>query len=33
MGRNVTEDDFAAIIDAIREQNREEFGPSSDRPD
>jgi len=33
LGRNVTEADFPAIVAGIREQNREEFGPGSDRPD
>jgi len=26
-------DDFPAILAAIREQNRREFGPFADRPD
>jgi hypothetical protein len=29
----VTQADFPRIIEAIREQNREEFGPDADRPD
>ncbi len=33
MGRKITDKDFPAIIAAIREQNREEFGPEADVPD
>jgi hypothetical protein len=33
MGRRITHRDFPAIIAAIQEQNREEFGPRADRPD
>ena len=33
IGRSVTQADFPRIIEAIREQNREEFGPDADRPD
>jgi hypothetical protein len=33
IGRSVTQADFPRIIKAIREQNREEFGPDADRPD
>jgi hypothetical protein len=32
IGRSVTQADFPRIIEAIREQNREEFGPDADRP-
>jgi hypothetical protein len=32
-GPSVTQDDFPAIVAAIREQNRREFGPRADRPD
>jgi hypothetical protein len=28
----VTQADFPRIIEAIREQNREEFGPEADQP-
>jgi hypothetical protein len=33
MGRKITQADFPAIIEVIRAQNREEFGPDADRPD
>ncbi len=33
MGRKITQADFPAIIQAIRAQNREEFGPDADQPD
>jgi hypothetical protein len=33
IGRTVTQADFPRIIEAIREQNREEFGPDADQPD
>jgi hypothetical protein len=33
LGPSVTQDDFAVIVAAIREQNRREFGPRADRPD
>jgi hypothetical protein len=33
IGRSVTQADFPRIIEAIREQNREEFGPNADQPD
>jgi hypothetical protein len=33
IGRSVTQADFPRIIEAIREQNREEFGPDADQPD
>jgi hypothetical protein len=32
IGRSVTQADFPRIIEAIREQNREEFGPGADQP-
>ncbi len=32
IGRSVTQADFPRIIEAIREQNREEFGADADRP-
>ncbi len=32
IGRSVTQADFPRIIEAIREQNREEFGPDADQP-
>jgi hypothetical protein len=32
IGRTVTQADFPRIIEAIREQNREEFGPEADQP-
>jgi hypothetical protein len=32
-GRSLTQADFPAIVDAIREQVRAEFGPRADRPD
>ena len=32
IGRSVTQADFPRIIEAIREQNREEFGPDADKP-
>jgi hypothetical protein len=32
IGRTVTQADFPRIIEAIREQNREEFGPDADQP-
>lgn len=33
LGRKITQADFPAIIEAIRAQNREEFGRNADRPD
>jgi hypothetical protein len=33
LGPSVTQDDFPAIVAAIREDNRREFGPRADRPD
>jgi hypothetical protein len=33
LGPSVTQDDFPAIVAAIREQNRREFGVRADRPD
>ena len=33
LSSSVTQDDFPAILEAIREQNRREFGPFADRPD
>ena len=33
LGRTITQADFPAIMAAMREQNREEFGPKADRPD
>ena len=33
LGRTVTQKDFPAIVAAIREQNRAEFGGGSDRPE
>jgi hypothetical protein len=33
IGRVITQEDFPAIIAAIREQNRDEFGQDADRPD
>ena len=33
IGRTVSQADFPRIIEAIRAQNREEFGPDADRPD
>lgn len=33
LGPSVTQDSFPAIVAAIREQNRREFGPRADRPD
>ena len=33
LGRTVTQKDFPAIVAAIREQNRAEFGEGSDRPE
>ena len=33
IGRSVTQADFPRIIEAIREQNREEFGPGADQSD
>jgi len=33
IGRTVTQADYPLIIEAIREQNREEFGPDADRPE
>ncbi len=33
IGRSVSQADFPRIIEAIREQNREEFGPRADQPD
>ena len=33
MGPSVTQEDFPAIVAAIREQNRREFGPRADQPD
>jgi len=32
IGRSVSQADFPRIIEAIREQNREEFGPGADQP-
>jgi hypothetical protein len=32
IGRSVSQADFPKIIEAIREQNREEFGPDADQP-
>jgi hypothetical protein len=32
IGRTLTQADFPRIIEAIREQNREEFGPNADQP-
>jgi hypothetical protein len=32
IGRSVTQADFPRIIEAIREQNRKEFGPGADQP-
>jgi len=32
IGRSVTQADFPRIIEVIREQNREEFGPDADQP-
>jgi hypothetical protein len=32
IGRSVTQADFPRIIEAIRAQNREEFGPDADQP-
>jgi hypothetical protein len=32
IGRSVTQADFPRIIEAIREQNRKEFGPDADQP-
>jgi hypothetical protein len=33
IGRVLTQEDFPAIVAAIREQNRDEFGQDADRPD
>lgn len=33
LGGRATTEDFPKIISAIREQNREEFGPNADQPD
>ncbi len=33
IGRTVSQADFPRIIEAIRAQNRDEFGPDADRPD
>jgi hypothetical protein len=33
IGRVITQADFPAIVAAIREQNRDEFGQDADRPD
>ena len=33
LGPSVTQDDFPAILAAIREQNRREFGPRANQPD
>ncbi len=33
IGRRVTQADYPRIIEVIREQNREEFGPDADRPE
>jgi len=33
IGRTLSQADFPRIIEAIRAQNREEFGPDADRPD
>jgi len=33
IGRTVTQSDFPTIVEAIREQNRSEFGDDADRPD
>jgi hypothetical protein len=32
IGRSVSQADFPRIIEAIREQNRKEFGPGADQP-
>jgi hypothetical protein len=32
LGRRVSQADFPSIIEAIREQNRQEFGPRADQP-
>jgi hypothetical protein len=33
IGRKITQNDYPRIIEAIREQNRGEFGPDADQPD
>jgi hypothetical protein len=33
LGRTITQKDFPMIVEYIREQNREMFGPLADRPD
>ena len=33
IGRKITQADYPRIIEAIREQNREEFGPDADQPE
>ena len=33
IGRTITQSDFPTIVEAIREQNRSEFGDDADRPD
>jgi hypothetical protein len=32
-GRRMTQEDFPALLEEIRRQSREEFGPRADRPD